>query len=184
MKRTIIIVVISLLVVVIVGAGVFMFISMNNTISALNAKLEEQQATQTTANPTPLPTENYSAQISELEVLYNQKLALIKQYSDTADELKSMYTDDDHFIDLYSVCSSKEVALELYNDRNEAEKYGTSPSVFIAAARAAYYTIYVQENQQILIQVDGLIDMLKSNYTDSNYMTIKNLLISIEKPEI
>ena len=135
----------------------------------------------------PSPTEDHSVEITKLQILFDQKQALIQTYENKASEIKLVHQGDDvfnRFCISFSVSSDtvKEFAnnLTLLADGENIEYV----LMLADALRVCKYTVFVNDGNQIMIQAKGLIELLKATYTQEDYAAIKALLNTIKEPNI
>lgn len=187
LKKTTVIL-LGILVFVVIGLGVYFIVSMSNTLSALNDKLERQQSIiavyeQATPEPTPSLTASHSDQLSELDTLYNQKKALLDNYRNQVDSIKKQYDDERDFNDVFNSLLNVNTGRikEVYDSSlNKLDQFD-DPTTVITAIKCAYYASYIQENEQVLIDAKGIIDLIKTNYSENKYIRAKDLLNSIQE---
>jgi len=172
------------IVLVIIGLGVYMFISMNNTIIALNEKVQAQEfKIAASAQATPEPTEDYSNEITEVTILYNQKAALVKSYYDLASAIVSQHKSEKGFSDIYSIASTDIRKAQILFDQSDemSEKYNYDSSTFYYAAMAGLYYSNANAYNQKLIEADGLVKLLKDKFSNDNYAKVKAVLNEIKE---
>lgn len=184
-----------IMVLAVIVIGTYYIITMNSTLTALNSKIGEQQAIiadleQTT--PAPTAMQNNDAQIAELEILFNQKEAIIKNCREEADLINSEYSNNETFNEFCLKYNNYGLTyyIDTYNDimsdiTSFSKEYGKKQTDgALAALKYQYYDKYSDENEQKSIQAEGQINLLKTNYSDEAFEEIKSILNSIASPEI
>ncbi len=178
---------------VIIALGIYYIITITNSFEALNSKIGEQQAIiADLEQATPEPTQNHDEQITELEISYNQKEALIENCREKADLIKSEYSKNEIFNNFCLKYNNNELTyyIDKYNGvmsdiERFSKEYGEKQTDgILAALKYSYYVKYSDENEQKIIQVEGLLNLLKTNFSDSKYKEVKAIISEINSPEI
>jgi len=182
--KIVLIIIACTIVLLIIGYGAYKIISMNNTIAQLNEKVRAHEVTlYSSAKETPKPTEDYLDEITEVTILYNQKAALVKKYYDMASDLVCQHKKEEGFSDIYSIASADISKAQLLYDLKDglSEKYNYDSTTFYYAALAGLYYSNADAYNQILIEADGLIKLLKDKFSNENYAKVKAVLNEIKE---
>lgn len=142
----------------------------------------------------PTASVNHDVQISELNTLYDQEIVRLGDIQKTADDLKSRWEKTAGFDLYFSIVNRSTAEIESTFDNinqtpigntktwNELKIKEKERSDSKQVVRCAYYTAYIREQDLVLVQIKGLIDSLKANYSDASYKKANDLLKSI--PEL